>query len=110
MLWIRWKRMVEIKHFVDVVSIMPCQNSSWIMDWRIFGEGRSQIPVSSLDRSSGTRSRIDRVYTDINIASNTKINHIWYLLLIIIMLFLLTDSPQKLKLEKIHGTLIISFM
>ena len=46
------------------------------MDWRIFGEGRSQIPVSSLDRSSGTRSRIDRVYTDINIASNTKINHI----------------------------------
>ena len=76
MLWIRWKKMVEIKHFVDVVSIMPCQNSSWIMDWRIFGEGRSQIPVSSLDRSSGTRSRIDRVYTDINIASNTKINHI----------------------------------
>ena len=28
------------------------------------------------DRSSGTRSRIDRVYTDIKIASNTKINHI----------------------------------
>ena len=28
------------------------------------------------DRSSGTRSRIDRVYTDINIASNTKIHHI----------------------------------
>ena len=25
------------------------------------------------------------------------------------MLFLLTDSPQKLKLEKIHGTLIILF-
>ena len=29
------------------------------------------------------------------------------LLLIITMLFLLTDFPQKLKLEKIHGTLII---
>ena len=28
------------------------------------------------DRSSGTRSRIDWVYTDIKIASNTKINHI----------------------------------
>ena len=28
------------------------------------------------DRSSGTRSRKDRVYTDIKIASNTKINHI----------------------------------
>ena len=25
------------------------------------------------------------------------------------MLFLLTDSPQKLKLEKVHGTLIILF-
>ena len=28
------------------------------------------------DRSSGTRSRIDGVYADIKIASNTKINHI----------------------------------
>ena len=28
------------------------------------------------DSSSGTRPRIDRVYTDIKIASNTKINHI----------------------------------
>ena len=28
------------------------------------------------DRSSGTRSRIDRVCNDIKIASNTKINHI----------------------------------
>ena len=27
------------------------------------------------DRASGTRSRIDRVYTDIKIANNTKINH-----------------------------------
>ena len=33
----------------------------------------------------------------------------WYPLLIIIMLFLLTGSPQKLKLEKIHDTLIIIF-
>ena len=33
----------------------------------------------------------------------------WYPLLIIIMVFLLTDSPQKLKLEKIHGALIIIF-
>ena len=28
------------------------------------------------NRSSGTRSRIDRIYTDIKIARNTKINHI----------------------------------
>ena len=56
---------------------MPCQNSWYIMDWRIYGQGKIQIPVSSpAYRSSGTTSRIDRVYTDINIASNTKINHI----------------------------------
>ena len=23
------------------------QNSSWIMDWRIYGEGKTQIPLSS---------------------------------------------------------------
>ena len=27
------------------------------------------------DRSSGTRSRIDRAYTDIKIANNTRIDH-----------------------------------
>ena len=32
-----------------------------------------------------------------------------YPLLIIIMLFVLTDSPQKLKLAKVHGALIILF-
>ena len=35
---------------------------------------------------------------------------IWmYPLLIIIMLFVLTDFPQKLKLAKVHGALIILF-
>ena len=34
---------------------------------------------------------------------------IWYPLLIIIMLFLLAGSPQKLKLENVHGALIILF-
>ena len=33
-------------------------------------------PDSSEFTCYGTRSRIDRVYTDIKIASNTKINHI----------------------------------
>ena len=41
---------------------------------------RRENPDSSeftyYDRSSSTRSRIDRVYTDIKIASNTKINHV----------------------------------
>ena len=30
-----------------VISIMPCRNSSWIVDWKIYGEGRTQIPLSS---------------------------------------------------------------
>ena len=41
---------------------------------------RRENPDSSeftrYDSSSGARSRIDRVYTDIEIANNTKINHI----------------------------------
>ena len=54
---------------------MPCQNSLWIMSSRIYGEERTQIlEFTRYDRSSGARSRIDRVYTDIKIANNTKIN------------------------------------
>ena len=34
-------------HFIDVVSIMPCQNSSWIMDSMIYVEGRTKIPLDS---------------------------------------------------------------
>ena len=42
--------MVEIKHkdFVDMVPIMPCQNSSYIMGSMICGEGTTQIHASSL--------------------------------------------------------------
>ena len=42
--------------------------------WRRENPGSSE--VSRYDISSGLRSRIDRVYTNIKIASNTKINHI----------------------------------
>ena len=58
------------------------------------------------DISSCTNSGIDRVYTDIKIAPNSKINHI-------MVSFTdhynanSSDFPQKLKLEKINGTLII---
>ena len=44
--------------------------------WR---EGRRNPDSSEFtryDRSSGTRSRIDMVYTDIKPVSNTNINHI----------------------------------
>ena len=71
--------MVKIKHkdFIGVVPIMPCLNSSWIMGLRIYGEGRTQIPLSSPATIGPLQgSRIDRVYTDIKIANNTKINHI----------------------------------
>ena len=47
------------------------------------------------NRSSGTRSTIDRVYTDTKVASNTKINHIKVCFAIIIMLFSLADSLKN---------------
>ena len=34
-------------HFIDVASIMPCQNSSWIMGSRIYGERGTKIPPGS---------------------------------------------------------------
>ena len=52
--------------------------------WRRDNPDSSEF--TGYDRSSGTRSRIDRVYADIKVSSNTNINHIWYPLLIIIML------------------------
>ena len=37
----------KTQDFIDVALIMHCQNSSWIMGLRIYGEGRTQIPLSS---------------------------------------------------------------
>ena len=73
--------MVEIQHkdFIDLVPIIPCQKLSWIMDSRIYRERRTNISLGSpttIELLFGTRSRIERVYTDIKIASDTKINHI----------------------------------
>ena len=42
--------------------------------WRRESPGFSEF--THYDRYLGTRSRIDRAYTDVNVASNTKINHI----------------------------------
>ena len=41
--------MVKIKDndFIDALRIIPCQNSSWTMGLRIYGEGRTQVPLSS---------------------------------------------------------------
>ena len=70
----------ENKKFICAVPVMPYQNSSWIMGLRIYGEGRNQIPLSSL-ATIGLLARIqDRqgLYknTDMKIANNTKVNHI----------------------------------
>ena len=48
-LWIKWTGMVKIKHknFIGAAPVMPCENSSWIMSLRIYGEGRIQISQSS---------------------------------------------------------------
>ena len=48
-LWLKWTGMVEIKHkeLLDMVPIMLCQNSLWIMGLRIYGEGKTQILLSS---------------------------------------------------------------
>ena len=71
--------MVKIKHrtFIGAAPVIPCQNSSSIMGLRIYGKGRTLILLSSpavIGPLQG--SRIDRVYTDIKVANNNKINHI----------------------------------
>ena len=42
--------------------------------WR--RENPDLLEFTQCNRSSGTRSRIGRVYTDVKLASNTKSNHI----------------------------------
>ena len=66
--------MVKIKHkdFIGAVPIMPCLNLSWIMGLRIYGEGRTQIPLSS-PALMGPRQGL---YWYKKNAKNTKINHI----------------------------------
>ena len=87
--------MVEVndKEFIDFVSITSCQNLSRKMSWRIYGERKTQIRL-------GSPTTIDSIAQD---------PEQMVFVLITIILFLLTDSPQKLKLEKIDGTLIILF-
>ena len=50
--------------------------------------------VHRYHRSSGTRSRIDRVYTDIEIANNTKINHI---------MVSFTDLYNAISIDRLHS-------
>ena len=60
------------------------------------------------NRSSGTRSRIDMVYTDIKIGSNTKINHKMISFTDHYNAIFIDRFPSKSKIGK-GGTLIILF-
>ena len=54
-------------------------------------------------------STIDRVYTDINIANNTKINNIMVSFSDHYTAISIYRLPQKLRLEEILATVIIPF-
>ena len=59
------------------VPIMPCQNSLWIIDSRVYRKGWTQITeFTRYDGPSVTRSRRNRVYANMKYANSTKINHI----------------------------------
>ena len=53
----------EIKHkdSIDTVPIILCQNSSWIMGLRTYGEGRTQIPLNP-PNAIGPLARIQGLY------------------------------------------------
>ena len=60
-----------------------------------------QIPqFTCYDRTSGTRSRIDRVYTDIKIAKNTKIDHIMVSFTDLYNAISIDRLPLKTKIRK----------
>ena len=136
MLWIKltWLVKIKDKDFIGAVPIMICLNSSWTMGLRSYGEERTQIaPSSSATISPLPKISIDRLYWSLakNLSKQMKSGESrfsllhrsclywykkllkiprliiqWYALLIIIMLFLLTGFPQKLKSENVHDTLI----
>ena len=97
----------KTQRLTDAILVMPCQNSLWIMGLRIYGEGRIQIPLSS--PASIDPLAQGRVYTDVKIANNTKINHIMVCFTDHYNAISIDRLHQKLKLEKIHGALIILF-
>ena len=78
-LCIKWRWILEIKH-----RLYRCYSnyalSKLIVENRLEDlwrrENQDSSELSHYDRSSGPRFRIDRVYADIKIASNTKINHL----------------------------------
>ena len=72
-------------------------------------ENPNSSAFSHYHRSSGTRSRTHRIYTDIKIARNTKINHIIVSFTDHYNAISLGRLPSKTKIGKVNGTLIILF-
>ena len=70
---------------------MPCRNLLSVIDLRIYGEERTQN-FTRYNGSSSLRCRIDRVYHHVNIANNTKINHI---------IISLTDRCTDISIDKL---------
>ena len=74
---------------------------------------RRENPDSSeftrYNRFSSTRSTIDRVYTDIKMASNTKIKHIMVSFTDHYNAISIERLLSESKMEMFHGTLIILF-
>ena len=78
--------------------------SKLILDNGLENLWRRENPDSSeftrYNRSSDTRSTIDRVYTDIKMASNTKINHIMVFFTDHYNAIFIDRFPSKIKIGK----------
>ena len=87
--------MMKVKHkdFIDAVPIFLCQNPSWMMGLRIYGEEGTQI-LLNLPATIGPLEKIlDRkFYSYIKIANTTKINHI---------MVSFTDHHNVISIEKL---------
>ena len=96
--------MVKIKHiyFIGTVPVMPCLNSLWIMGLRIYGKGRTQIPLSSPATIGPLPGIQDRqgLYWYIKYATKTKINLIMGSFTNHYNAISIDRFPSKTKIEK----------
>ena len=67
--------MKEIKH-TKLIDVIPLLLSKLVLENGLEDLWRRENPGTyDYDRSSGTRFRIDRAYTNIKVANNTRIDH-----------------------------------
>ena len=70
-------------------------------------ENSDSSEFTRYDRSSGTRSRIDRIYAHIKIANNTKVNHIMVSFTDHYDEISLERLSSKIKLEKVNDNSLL---